>query len=350
MKISSPLVPNYAEDTDKAAEYLRMALPLMSQHGAPVNPTNYAIWYEYVSGNNKGLNELLDKQIMAKNAITPNFCQKLYEDYVLSGSPEKYERVGSNLKTLVDKTILEIKSTSQKASTCNNHFTDETNKLTTTKTTEDVKLVVDAIMSETKQLAQLSQDLQLKLTETNDEVERLRSELETMKETADTDSLTGILNRRAFDQIVHALFYTKTDKPVETYFVLIDLDHFKRVNDKHGHLIGDKILRYTATLLKQFVRENDTVARYSGDKMAMLLLNSTETRAKQVANQTCDALSKSRLQRKDNGEPIGQVTASVGISKLRNDDNVDSFLHRAESALQQAKEKGHNRVIADDRL
>ncbi len=350
MKTPLSLVPDYPEDTDKAAEFLRMALPLMSQHGAPVNPTNYAIWYEYVSGNNKELNVLLDKKISVKDAITQNFCQKLYSDHVLSGSPEKFEKVGSNLKNLVDKTLLEIKSTSEKASTCNNHFTDETNKLTNTKTAEDVRSVVYAIMNETKQLADLSQNLQLKLTETNDEVQRLRGELDTMKEAADTDALTGMLNRRAFDQIVHGIFQTKTHKPAETYFVLIDLDRFKRINDAHGHLIGDKVLRYTATLLKQFVIKNDAAARYGGDKMAMLLLDTTITRVNQVAERICDALSKSRLQRKDNGKPIGQVTVSIGISKLRHEDDMDSFLHRAESALHLAKENGRNQVVADDGL
>lgn len=350
MKNTSSLIPDYTQNLNEAAGYLRLAVPLMTRHGVPANPVNYSIWYEYVSGNNKELNEVLDKKLEDKQEITSELCQKLYSEFVLNGSEERYQRVGEDLKNLVNQTITRIKSTSEKASTSSSRFTEQSNKLAATENAMDVKNVVDGIVAETRQLAEASKELKNKLEETNTEVEQLRVELEKTKQAANTDSLTGLLNRRAFDREINNVCNNANSQADSVHLLLLDLDHFKRINDSHGHLVGDNVLRYTATLLKQFVKEDEIAARYGGEEMAMLLPNSTLVQAKEVANQIRVALSKSHLQRKDSGEAIGQVTVSIGVSKLRKDDTIESFIHRADTALYQAKQHGRDQVVDEGEL
>lgn len=350
MKNNSLLLPEYKENFNEAAEYLRLALPLMKKNGMPANPINYSIWYEFVSGTNKKLNEIIENALEENKPFTTEYCKKLYSDYVLGGSPEKYQKLSANLKSLVNQTLTEIEETSQKTSQCTSNFADQSNKLANVNDPNDAKAVIKEVLRETQQLTQISRDLNGKLHQTNKEVESLREELKNMKEMANTDALTGLLNRRALDREINNLFDPARSRPSTICLLLLDLDHFKKINDKHGHIVGDKVLRYTAVLLKQFLKNGEIAARYGGEEMAMLLPYSTREKAMDRANQIREALSKGRLKRKDNGESIGQITISIGISELRDDDTVDSFIHRADLGLYKAKENGRNQVIDGSEL
>jgi len=340
------IIPDYDDNSEKAAEYLRMVLPLISKCKIPANPINYSLCYEYVSGKNLPLRETFDRQIQDNQVMTPEFTQQLYKQFILNGASDKFDEIGSGLNALVHQTLDSIRQTESSANSSATAFSSQSAKLANVDDVSEVKDIVQGLIEETKQLANASSGLKTQLNDTNLEIEQLRDELEKMKEAAQTDALTGLLNRRAFDQEMEALMAKSEQCAQKTFLLLMDLDHFKRINDTCGHLVGDKVLRYTAKLLQQFVKDNDMVARYGGEEMAVLLNNIDKSKAIKVANDIREALEKSRLQRKDNGKSIGQVTLSVGLSALKPSDTVEALIGRADTALYQAKDAGRNQVVA----
>jgi diguanylate cyclase (GGDEF)-like protein len=125
-------------------------------------------------------------------------------------------------------------------------------------------------------------------------------------------------------------------------FILIDMDDFKKINDTYGHLMGDKVLRQTAEILKDQTRETDIVARYGGEEIAVILSETESADALGVAEKLRRAVEKTKFNFQNQ---IVRVTISLGVANLDNpEDTMNTLIRRADKALYAAKQKGRNRV------
>lgn len=163
------------------------------------------------------------------------------------------------------------------------------------------------------------------------------------------DNLTGVNNRRFFEQRLkeETARVRRTEIPISCLFV--DVDYFKRINDTYGHPVGDQVLRHVAHIIREQVRTIDIVARYGGEEFTVILLQSAETRAMEIAERI-----RNRIERqpylKDDGEAIN-LTASIGVNTLLPEDCTDDlrksarqFVERADEALYTAKNTGRNKI------
>ncbi len=350
MSDSISFLPSYKDQPTKSAEYLRQALPLMTRNKISTDPTNYAIWYEYVAGQNGALKEAIDEMIEKKTPFDSKTSEALYKKYICNDSIESFENVRNNLLKLLGKTQQDVSKAGETASDASGQFSEKTKLLEDADDISDIKSIVSEIIAETTHLTEASQSLKQELDKTNSEIDTLRSELEVVREASITDALTGLLNRRAFDNELNNIIEVAEVYPQGVVLLMMDLDHFKRVNDNFGHLVGDKVLRYTSALMKQHVEDNHLVARYGGEEMAVIMPDTSHDKAVKIANKIRIALEKSRLQRKDNGESIGEITISIGAAKLQPSDTIDTLIGRADDCLYKAKETGRNRVIDDSQL
>jgi len=175
------------------------------------------------------------------------------------------------------------------------------------------------------------------------EAERLRAELEQKRLQATHDTLTRIPNRLAYDEWIEQEHdrYVKYDTP----FVLMvwDVDFFKRVNDEFGHQAGDKVLRIVAQMLAENIRDADFVARYGGEEFVVVLPGTTLDAAMKVANKIRLAIEACAFHFRD--KPV-KVTASAGVTEIRENETVKMLFDRADQALYKAKESGRNICIA----
>nr|WP_269089901.1 GGDEF domain-containing protein [Aquabacterium fontiphilum] len=157
-----------------------------------------------------------------------------------------------------------------------------------------------------------------------------------------TDPLTQLRNRRfAMEVAQHeAAVFERGGRPLA--LLLCDIDHFKRINDQHGHDAGDAVLRAVAQALREGVREIDHVARWGGEEFLVLLPGTEVAEAEQVADRLREA-----VQRLEAGPRAGAlaVTMTFGVSVLRPGEGVEQALARADQALYRGKEAGRNRVI-----
>ena len=159
------------------------------------------------------------------------------------------------------------------------------------------------------------------------------------------DFLTGLYNRRAGMTLTEVELSRATRKPGSLSILMLDIDHFKRVNDTYGHDGGDQVLKFFAKLLTQTVRQEDVVARLGGEEFLIVLPNTELTGAQQMANRLIQALRSSTLDYA--GNRVG-VTCSIGVSAWHGPgDSVQTLLIRADLLLYQAKQQGRNRYVSE---
>jgi diguanylate cyclase len=339
-------LPAYETSAEKNAEYLRRSLPLMMKNSVPANPINYAIWYDYVSGENSKLVDDVDSLISDQKAFDSETSFTLYKKHICNASLEIFEKINQELHQVLTDTAKTAASTNAKASEADDSFTSKISLLENIESVGDIKVILSEIISETQSLAASSSTLKTQLQSANQELEQMRNELVKVREVAVTDGLTGLLNRRAFDDVLHQL----VENAGTASFAMLDLDHFKQVNDNYGHQVGDSVLKFTASLLKNYAAEHHFVARYGGEELAIIMPDTSLEEALVINEEIRSKLADSRLKRKGNSESIGQITVSIGVSSLKPGDSVDSLICRADEALYKAKETGRNKIVVENNV
>ncbi|MFP7722220.1 GGDEF domain-containing protein [Lysobacter sp. A3-1-A15] len=169
--------------------------------------------------------------------------------------------------------------------------------------------------------------------------ERQRAELERL---ATVDSLTGVGNRRAMQDELEIAVAASRRTGIPVGLALVDIDHFKRVNDRHGHQAGDAVLAEFADVLRRSVRRADRVFRFGGEEFLVLVPGTTAKALATVAEQL-RATVEARI-----SSPGGPVTASIGAAVLVRGETVEAWLSRADSALYRAKAAGRNRAYVQE--
>ncbi|MGA9163790.1 MAG: diguanylate cyclase [Thiobacillus sp.] len=199
------------------------------------------------------------------------------------------------------------------------------------------------------ELSQIKSQLELLVDERTKELSKANAQLrveigerkvieEQLEQLAATDPLTLLLNRRKFEELLE--YEIERDRRYQTGLSLVfcDIDRFKRINDEHGHDVGDGVLRLFAQTLKSSVRKSDIVARWGGEEFMLLLVNTTPEIAGVMTEQI-------RMEIEAFDFPaVGKVTASFGATRLLDGDNLGALIKRADVALYQAKKNGRNRV------
>jgi diguanylate cyclase len=332
--------PVYRHEFQQASENLRQSLLLANRYQTPITPVNYAVWYEYVSGDNQALINNIDTRLKKNEPITQEVTQYLYEKYVLMGMPERLNNTNNGLKLVVDNTLENLSKVEATASQCSQGLTQSQVQLETCNDIDELKTLVSQILINTQQISSSSGELKSELTRSTEEIMKLRQELESVKEMARTDSLTGLLNRGAFDSELQYL----CSKGYSFSLVLFDIDNFKRLNDSFGHLLGDKVLQFFASLLKNQCNDIHLGARFGGEEMAMIFMHSSLEETFMITESIREKFSESRLKKKGSDESIGQVTVSAGISSYQDKDSPISLIERADQALYRSKTGGRNQI------
>ncbi|MCX4190468.1 GGDEF domain-containing protein [Methylophaga sp. OBS3] len=344
MANNSSFPPVYGDAFQQASENLRRTLPLVNRYKTPITPVNYAVWYEYVSGNNQALINAIDTRLNKGDEITQELTQYLYEKYVLMGMPERLEQTNNGLRLVVDNTISNINRAEITAGDLASDLNQSHSLLENCQDIDDIKNVLSGILENTRKLSESSSGLKQELAESTQEILKLRSELEAVKQEARLDSLTGLLNRNSFSKEIAQLCRTGQ---VKFALMVFDIDNFKQVNDRFGHALGDKLLQFFGTTLQKRCDDLHIAARLGGDEFCMLLLHSNPHEAHTIAEAIRSSLEESRLKKKDSHESIGEVTVSIGISMFTPGDTPSSLFERSDKALYTAKQNGRNQIFID---
>ncbi|MCW8888590.1 MAG: sensor domain-containing diguanylate cyclase [Gammaproteobacteria bacterium] len=180
------------------------------------------------------------------------------------------------------------------------------------------------------------------VTEIRDKQEQLEQALERAEALAREDELTGLFNRRAFFEQGVYIFKEMRRNRGRTSVIMMDLDHFKSINDQHGHAKGDEVLKNVANVIKKHVREIDIVGRLGGEEFGFILPNTDLEESEVICERLRVEISKLMIE--GDGESR-QVTSSFGLTiSMGETDTLDRMLSRADDALYRAKKFGRNRI------
>lgn len=177
------------------------------------------------------------------------------------------------------------------------------------------------------------------------ETAQLRENLAKARMEADVDHLTRLPNRRAFERRLVSAAIEARAKGEPLSLAFCDVDHFKAINDRHGHEAGDRVLCAMAASLIDYAGDRFFVARHGGEEFVLLFYGLDKETARQRVDAMRAAQAARQLMNRENRQPFGRITFSAGIAEVTEDADTRSALTRADAALYRAKEEGRNRVV-----
>ena len=186
-------------------------------------------------------------------------------------------------------------------------------------------------------------DAKQRMIGVNWDITRQKELEDRLRQAATIDSLTGLNNRAKFlDAATLQLKLAKRQR-TDLCILMLDIDHFKTVNDTYGHAVGDQVLKSFGATISGLLRTTDICGRVGGEEFAIALIGSKLSDAKEVAKKICDTVAQNEIT--TDGGLVG-ITTSIGVACLRGDQELDGLMNRADQALYKAKASGRNRVCS----
>lgn len=330
----------------KSAANLKKAVPLMMKYQVPTTPLNYSLWYSYVSNDIPELNAKLDNLMLNYKVCPPAQAESLYREYVA----DKTESSAWEVRQSVEKMLIGLEQSLIDTDSDTVKFQQEFDKTVGhINRIEEQNCSFDELYALLKKLESNAKDMHSStrffsqsLLSAKDEIASLKKQLEKSRKEALYDSLTGILNRHAFDTEV-TLFLDKDNQGL--CLIMADIDHFKSFNDQWGHLLGDQVLKVVAKKLNDCMRDGATVYRFGGEEFVVLFPKTNLRIARQFAETLRKLIEKITLKDKRTAKTIKSISASFGVAEFSKGDSLSSLLGRADDHLYQAKRLGRNRVL-----
>ncbi len=203
----------------------------------------------------------------------------------------------------------------------------------------------EAFHSAYKKIFNDKSDRRIKNLEILNQVEGSRKQAELYRQLAGTDSLTDLVNRRHFLEIAETAVQQVKINKNQLAIILLDIDHFKNVNDQYGHKIGDEVLTAVAASIKKSLRGGDVAGRYGGEEFVVLVSGASSDQCFMIGERICQAVAHQAI-RIDHATV--RVTVSLGLVSVDPDQvlALDELINRADQAMYMAKQQGRNRVVA----
>jgi diguanylate cyclase len=334
----------YTETRERSAELLRQVIAWMGQHEAPFNPVTYTVWYEYGAGVNAGLREALDRCLQTEHRLSKTTIERLYREHIAGIDDKTMDRISRDFQQVMSNMAHQAERTGAHAGA----FDQELSVLNSALLTQDT-VQMQARLQQALQRSQAMQsataELQEQVQVSRREIDKLRADLDRAREEAYIDSLTRVLNRKGLDHRIQRLLQQGVSPPMGLSLVMLDIDHFKRINDQHGHVVGDQVLAAMGEVLRRVVTAPDhVVARYGGEEFAILMPGSTAEVAGTLAEHVCRTTRAMKLRKRHAPEVVLTVTVSAGTAQWQAGESAEDWLARADAALYASKQAGRDRV------
>jgi diguanylate cyclase len=333
----------YLDGVVEAQSLADAVLATLRKFEIPATPDNYALWYEYHSGHSPDLERTIDVLISNNAGFDERTLQDLYRSFFSSAKEAQAVRETS-LRAM--ETLQDVIGLADGARVDARQFGAALSGIASCdlgKSVGNLKELVEHLVRESQKMAGRTEYVGVRMRESADKIETLERNLESALRDATMDGLTGVANRKSFDAAIRRLAGDAMNSGDDLALLMIDIDHFKSVNDTWGHQIGDAVLRHVAKTLQQSVRGQDHVARYGGEEFAVILPHTNASSAVLVGENIRHLLGREPLLL-DISPPMNPITASIGVSCYEPGDPLAEWVGRSDAALYRAKREGRNCV------
>ncbi|MCC2618216.1 GGDEF domain-containing protein [Aestuariibacter halophilus] len=329
---------------EQTFENLKKTVPLLIKHHLSAIPTHYALWYTYVANEQPSLNKAIEQALADGGSVSAAKSEALFREFVADEQDMTAWQLRQSMEAMLqelDHSMQDTRSDTQVFKQVMDSTLDDLSKVEKEGwSMQEVMALVRKLVKETQAIRKSTITFNGALQSANQEIQQLRAKLAESEQAALYDALTGLCNRRYFDSEIDS---KQGVTPLS--IILLDLDHFKQINDNHGHLMGDLVLKAVAKKLQDVCRDTAQVFRYGGEEFAVLMPGSALPTARQLAETMRRSVEKLVVKDRRSGNVLDGITASVGVAERRSKESVEQCIDRADGYLYDAKRLGRNRVM-----
>lgn len=324
---------------DPALLHAHAAMASMLTHGVSPTPPNYLIWYSFHSDCIPGLRPAIEGRL--GDPISQDWLDELYgRFFAVEREAHSLQEVAARLEAAVSEAVGLIQDAREDALRYGGTLDQASSRLAADP--QSLSTLLRRLVMETQEVSRRTEAAARNLAETSRKTREMQSELAEARHLASTDPLTGLANRRQLDDALREAL--AGHRP--TSLVMLDLDHFKAVNDTHGHPAGDQVLCHLAEILNELAGPGALTARFGGEEFAMILPMGAVRDAAAVAERVRARIAQSAVAIRPSGQRLS-VTASFGVALAAPGELPAQLIERADVALYEAKRGGRNRVCSD---
>jgi diguanylate cyclase len=324
------------------------AMASMLRHGLSPTPANYLIWYSYQGGTEPGLRHALDAALEGGERAAQPLMDELHAQFFDAGHEAlSLHEMSRRLEGAVSEAVTLVDGAREAATRYGGSLREASDGLA--EGPEALGAVLQRLVAGTREVTRRSDAAVRRLTETARKTQELHAELAEARRQATTDPLTGLANRRGLDEALRAGLEEAATVPLA--LIMVDVDHFKAVNDTHGHHVGDDVLRLLAVTLSQAlgpqaISKDALPARFGGEEFCVILRGAGLQEAARTAEAIRARVGGASLLIRQTGQRLG-VTVSLGLAVAGAGEAAAHLIERADAALYEAKRGGRNRVCTD---
>lgn len=341
---------HFWEMPEQADALADKAIGLMRQHKIAATPKNFELWFTYASGHNAELIRNLDAAVASGKARDVHFAHEIHAHHFTNAQSEAIDQLGGKLQDEVKRLALILDGAGQDTTAYGEQLAKAATQFNDGDVTQNFKTIVDGVAAATRAMESRTKKLENQLEQSAGEVNTLRERMETIRQESLIDPLTGLANRRAFDQQIAAALAASASEGSDLCVLMGDVDHFKKFNDAWGHATGDQVLRLVAQCFKSNVKGRDTAARFGGEEFVVILPGTSLANARHVAEQIRKAVESKKIVKRSTGETLGSITLSIGVAQFGKGETAADAINRADTCLYAAKHAGRNRVYCEQDL
>ncbi|MEM9061321.1 MAG: GGDEF domain-containing protein [Pseudomonadota bacterium] len=343
-----PDAPGYREAMRLAAD----TFDLMRTYQTPPIPKAYEILFSYAAKDREVVRGRVDEAVERHGILNLYDVDQIHFDYFSypeSVQQRQEEAAGSmdselhNLLAIIEAHCAATGTYSQTLDSASASLADDS----LSNSSAQLRTTVKMLLNENERMRRQSEELSVSLEMSRDTIQTMKESLENMREEGLRDALTGLHNRRHFDQVLPKEIQRAREEGHPLSLCIADIDHFKSVNDTFGHPTGDAVLRFIGALLAENLKGRDIPVRYGGEEFAIVLPRTPRAVAVKLADHLRQQLAEKRLVVSESREDLGRITASFGIAELTPQEDASELIARADAKLYIAKRTGRNRVVSD---
>jgi diguanylate cyclase len=338
---SEARVSGLARETRR--ELLSTIGDFLLDHDLAITPANLAAACDAFSGASPSLGRAVAGRIAAGEKITQSWLSETHAGPAAKDAGDAPRRLSDELDRSIKRFARNASDARSAAGEYGVHLDRHVMEL---ESLEQGEGTARALAVLARQMAERAQAAEADLRASEREASHLRRRLNRARREAERDHLTGLPNRRAFEFELHRQYAEARAEGGRLCLAFCDVDHFKLVNDRHGHDTGDRILKLIAKALASISDNNCHVARHGGEEFVLLFRGQTLGQAIDRLDGAREDLAKRRLVDRETEQAIGQVTFSAGVADAMAHAGPEDALRAADEALLRAKDQGRNVVVA----
>jgi len=338
------------DDYSHSVQVASEVFDLVALYMTPPKPKTYELWYSYASRDNEALREDVEDILRKSGTLSEYDIDQILSEYRDNEKRivQAQDAIGKHFDKELSNILQMMETSADRSQDYSNSLGEANEVLPGLSDPAMIRDLVQKLILRNKEMQVQTEALSENLNRSKDHIQSLRDDLEDLRARSLKDPLTQVGNRGFFDAtLAHEVSSAKAAGH-DLCLVMTDIDHFKKVNDVHGHVIGDWILKDFAAMISSSIKGRDSVARYGGEEFG-IVLPMTDVRGARslIENIRRQFEGKERIL-KTTGKPMEAVTASFGIASLGESDDSLSLLSRADEKLYEAKRGGRNKTVTDE--